>query len=112
MLPFRPYSGEPDRPMNSVNYSVEDVVRFQETFGPITDRYHRHRRIACVALGISFCLLIGSILLNGISMLLFDRALFGRDLPWYVTVPIYICLAIFAVAMISCPRLRCPGCGG
>jgi hypothetical protein len=112
MLSSRPYSGETGRPLNSVNYSAEDMAKFQETFGPTAERYHRHRRIAWVAFGAGSCLLIGSLLSNGISKLVFDRALFAKDLPWYVTAVVFVCFAIFGVAMISCPHLRCPGCQG
>ena len=112
MTPNRPCSDGPEYATSSASYSAEDVIRFRETFGPIAERYHRHRRIAWGAGGTGFCVVICLLLSNGISMLLFDKTLYAKDPPWYVTVIVVTCFVVFAGAMISRPRLKCPGCGG
>jgi hypothetical protein len=94
------------------NYTAEEVMVYQDAFRPVAGRYRRNQRIGAVAIACSFCLLIGSSLVNGFYLLLFDRPLFAPRAPWYVGAGGLLCLVIWGVAMISKPPLRCPASQG
>ncbi len=92
------------------NYSAEEVLAFQHAFHPIAERYRRHRMIASLALACCFCLLIGTSLANGFSLLLLDRPLFSHRDHSYLSAGGVICLVIAGMALFSKPPLRCPAC--
>src|SRR6267142_840818 len=99
-------------PSEPANYGPEDVTIYQEAFRPVAERYRQLRRIVWLAGAISVGLIIGASLLNGLSMLLFNRPLFLRHGPWYISAGGLVFLAICGIAQISLPCLRCPACQG
>lgn len=101
---FRPNSESPATApaREASDYSAKDRSRLRETFSFIATDYRRHTRIAMCAVvgGIALSIPIGMVIVMGLSNSL---------IPWFA-IPFVVCWLIVLGAMVSAPRLVCPGC--
>ncbi len=97
---FRIYFREPIKtPSREVSdYSPEEQLLFQKSFAPIATRYRRHLRIAIFGI-------IGFGVFLTVALLL-QKTRFSSIAPFFVVA----CWLLTIGALVSAPRLACPGC--
>ena len=101
---FRPYSQPPATApaREAARYSAEDRSRRRAIFSFIATDYRRHTRIAMCGVvgGITVSIPLGVVIAMGLPESL---------IPWFA-IPFVVCWLIVLGAMVSAPRLVCPGC--
>ena len=95
----------PQRDSTLLPYTADDMVRLRAAFASVANSYRRHRRISTWAVGVGICALALTVGPRG------GPPFLQPPWRWCAAGLLLMCVVVYAGAVITSPRLVCPGCG-